>query len=342
MHEVDFEPMPFEPYPGLANPHLQTLVGRVVRSRERIAYERERIETPDGDFFDLDLVVLDAPSDRPGGARRARAVCLVLHGLEGCSRSGYVVSACRALARRGILGAALNFRSCSGEPNRTIGSYHAGRTDDIRLALDWLARRFPDEPLLALGFSLGGNALLKHLGEMRSAAAERLTAAATVSVPFDLASSAEELQRGPGRVYAAHFLRSLRRKLRAKERRMPGAFDLSDLAGVRTMREFDERFTAPVHGFRDADDYYASCSSRRFLPEVRIPTLLIQSRDDPLVPGPTIPWDSLGRNPRLAPAITEHGGHVGFLARDGGPRARTWAEREAARFLAGRAAQAGT
>lgn len=342
MHEVDFEPTPFEPYPGLANPHLQTLIGRVVRSRERISYDRERVETPDGDFIDIDLVVMDDRAGGPGDTREVRAVCLVLHGLEGCSRSGYVVSACRALARHGILGAALNFRSCSGEPNRTVGSYHAGRTDDVRLALDWLARRFPDKPLLALGFSLGGNALLKHLGESREEARERLTAAAAVSVPFDLASAADELERGAGRVYAAYFLRSLRSKLRAKEKLMPGAYDLSDLGSVRTVREFDERFTAPAHGFRDAADYYASCSSRRFLPEVRIPTLLVQSRDDPLVPGPTIPWDLLGGNPRLARAITKHGGHVGFLARDEGPRARTWAEREAARFLAERAAQPGT
>lgn len=321
---VDSSSLAFEPYPGLGNPHAQTLAARLIRARFQSPYSRERVPTPDGDFIDLDVA---------GSTDPHRCVCLILHGLEGSSRSGYVLSARRALRRNGIATVAMNFRSCSGDPNERPQSYHAGKTDDIQLALDWLTRRFPRACRGVLGFSLGGNALLKYLGEAGDAGFDRVDAAVTISVPFDLASSARTLEDGMGRVYARHFLRSMRRKVREKAERFPDTFDMTAVERARTLREFDEAVTAPIHGFTSAGDYYRACSSQRYLSGIRVPTTVIQSRDDPLVPEDTIPWSALDRNGTIRALITDTGGHVGFLARGAGPAPFLWAEAEAARLL---------
>lgn len=320
---------PFVPPPLLRGPHAQMLVARMARAAGRKRYVRTRIETPDGDFLDLDTWD-EVPRERE------RALCLVLHGLEGSSGSGYVRSACRALAARDVRAVALNFRSCSGEPNRVPGSYHAGRTDDVATALHRLAARADGRPLLALGFSLGGNVLLKLLGERGDARPHGLRGAAAVSVPFDLAACAEALERFPGRLYGLRFLRSLRAKVREKAVRFPdrlGPDALEALARIRTVREFDDRFTAPLHGFRDADDYYVRCSARRFAGRIAAPTLVVHSRDDPLVPWRSLPVGELARAPAVRLVPTSHGGHVGFLGRGSGPGGRLWVEGETARFL---------
>lgn len=311
----------FRPFPGLANPHLQTLAARALRSRLEPRQRRMRIETDDGDFLDLDLWPVENP----------RAVCLLLHGLEGSARSGYMTATSRALARHGVLGVGLNFRSCGGEPNRTAGSYHSGRTDDIARSLAWIEGRFPGLPQAAVGFSLGGNALLVHLG--RTGETAGLACAAAVSVPFDLAACSDALDRGLGRLYARRFLRSLRAKARAKADRFPDVVPARATVAS-TMREFDEWLTAPVHGFRGADDYYTRSSSAGYVGDVRVPTLLIQSADDPLVPGPSIPLARIAANPRLRMVLTERGGHVGFLGR--GPRDAPdgWLETRLAGFVA--------
>jgi predicted alpha/beta-fold hydrolase len=330
---VDSSSSAFEPYPGLRNPHAQTLTARLLRARFRTRYARTRIATPDGDFLDLDV----AGRPDPGSP-----VCLILHGLEGSSRSGYVLSASRALQTIGISCVAMNFRSCSGEPNERPQSYHAGKTDDIELVLDWLTRRFPHARRGVLGFSLGGNALLKYLGEAGEAASAQVDGAVTISVPFDLASSAQTLENGVGRVYASHFLRSMRRKVREKAKRFPDAFDLNAVGRARTLRAFDEVVTAPIHGFSTAGDYYGACSSQRYLDAIRVPTTVIHSRDDPLVPENTIPWTTFDRNGTIRAVITEKGGHVGFITRSAGPAPHLWAEAEAARRLQGHIAQRGT
>lgn len=330
---VDSSVSRFVPYPGLSNPHAQTLAARLIRARFSTPYSRTRVATSDGDFIDLDVAGLPDPQG---------PVCLILHGLEGSSASGYVLSACRALERNGISTVAMNFRSCSGEPNRTPQSYHAGKTDDIRLALAWLARQFPEASRGVLGFSLGGNALLKYLGEEGGAALSHVDAAVTVSVPFDLASSARAMERGAARVYARHFLRSMHHKVREKAVRFPDAFDMRTVDRARTLWAFDEAVTAPIHGFGTATDYYAACSSGRFMEAIRVPTALVQSRDDPLVPADTIPWRTIERNGTVSAVITERGGHVGFLTRGVGPTARLWGEAEAARLLRSRLAQPGT
>ena len=319
----------FEPARGLRNPHAQTVVGRIVRRRFEPRYDRVRLDTDDGDFIDLDL--WRGPDDPSG-------LCLLLHGLEGSARSGYMVTASEALAAAGIQAVALNFRSCSGEPNRLPGAYHSGRTDDIERALDWMAARYPGLPRTAVGFSLGGNALLNLLG--REGGGRGLVAAAAVSVPYDLESSADALQRGMGRVYGRRFLRSLREKAREKAVRFPDVVAPA-AATARTIREFDDRLTAPIHGFRDAADYYARCSAKRFVASVDLPMLLVHGQDDPLAPGSSVPLDTIRRRPNLSLALTERGGHLGFVGRgrgtgrtDARAGARTgWLEETVSRYI---------
>lgn len=265
---------------------------------------------------------------------------VVLHGLEGCSRSGYVVEACRRLREHGLRPVALNFRGRSGEPNRTRRLYHSGETGDLAFVVSRLRQRLgPGTPVAALGFSLGGNVLLKYLGE-RPGAETGLAAAAAVSVPFDLAASARRLERGASRVYSWFLLRSLKRSLRRKARRRPNDYDMAAAEEARTLRAFDDAVTAPVHGFRDADHYYRASSSARYLDEVDVPTLVVQAEDDPFVPADSIPREALDENPHLRPAVSREGGHVGFVAarKEGGPR--FWAEARAAGYLARRLAGA--
>lgn len=288
--------------------------------------ERERITTPDGDFVDLDL----APPVASGGARTP--LVLILHGLEGSARSGYMLAQYRALAAAGIRGLGLNFRSCSGEMNRTSRFYHAGDTEDLAFVVDRVRERFPEAPLGAIGFSLGGNVLLKYLGERGEEAPVR--AAATVSVPFDLAAGADQLERGAmARVYTHYFMRKLLLKTAVKGPSLGDRCDVERISAARTLREFDDAATAPLHGFRDAAHYYRESSAAGWLEHVRVPTLLLHAVDDPFLPSGGLPHEIIAGNPHLVEAFTPGGGHVGFVA--GSPwRPVFWAEREAARFLA--------
>lgn len=323
---------PFRPARGLRGAHRQTLGGRLARSAVRCAYERETVPTPDGDRLSLDRGL-----PRPGAPAPPRdaPVLLILHGLEGSSASGYVRETVRAALAAGFHPYALNFRSCDGAPNLRLRSYHSGETGDPALVLALLRERHPGVPFVALGYSLGGNVLLGLLAQAGETA--DLAAAAAVSVPFDLAASARHLERPSARIYTRYFLRSLRRKARGKAVRFPGAFDAAAAEGARTLRAFDDAFTAPVHGFADADDYYARASSLTRLAEIRVPTLIVQADDDPFVPHGTLEAVREVDNPALRLAFTERGGHLGFLARGPGPLPRPWVETTAVSFLAAQA-----
>lgn len=295
---------------------------------------RERIATPDGDFLDLDWAVVPglAPAARPGGTM---PLTLVLHGLEGSARSRYALETYRQLAARGVEAVGLNFRSCSGELNRRPRLYHSGETEDLRFVLGLLRSRFRGRPIGAIGFSLGGNVLLKYLGEEGRVGHESRvipSAAAAVSVPFDLSAGADRLERGLSRAYMWRLLRQLERKIRGKRAMLRELIDVETALRARTFRAFDDAATAPLHGFRDAEDYYERCGSKRFLHAIRIPTLLVQAEDDPFMPRSAIPRETIVANPALDPVITRRGGHVGFLA--GTPWAPVfWAEARAAEFV---------
>jgi predicted alpha/beta-fold hydrolase len=245
-------------------------------------------------------------------------------------------SVCRELLRAGVRPVALNLRGCSGEPNRALHYYHSGKSDDPAFVLTTLRERWPGRPLGALGFSLGGNVLLKMMGERPDGGAALVDAAAVVSVPYDLAAGSALLEKSTmGRAYASYFLRSLKNKIRWKEARLRERLNVTGALGSRTIWEFDELMTAPLHGFASAEEYYARSSSAAFLERIRVSTLMLHAEDDPFLPSASIPRGPASRNASLELVVQRTGGHVGFL--EGTPwRPRFWADEEAARFLAAR------
>lgn len=290
--------------PGwLANPHLHTIYGSLFVASPRVAYRRERWDTPDGDFVDVDFV--DAPPDAP------RVV--LFHGLEGSSDSPYARMLMHRVAQRGWRGAVVNFRGCSGEPNRLPRAYHSGDWQEVDWILAKLASASQGAPLYAAGVSLGGNALLKWLGERGAAARGIVARAAAVSAPLDLMAAGDALGRGFSLLYAKHFLGTLKARAAAKHERFPGSFDLGRMRRSRTLREFDDVVTAPLHGFRDTDDYWTRASSKPLLRNVAVPTLVLNARDDPFLPAQALPSAD-----EVSPAVTiefpERGGHVAFVS----------------------------
>lgn len=272
------------------------------------AYRRERIATPDGDFLDLDWV---------GGQSPALATPLVVlfHGLEGSSRSHYARALMHAVVRRGWSGVVVHFRGCSDEPNRLARAYHSGDSAEIAWVLDRLSQQYPT--LHAVGVSLGGNALLKYLGEQGSRAKPQ--AAAAISVPYDLATANAMLSNGMGLLYSRHFLRSLIPRTLAKARIFPGqpGLDRLDaLKSARTLRDFDDAVTAPLHGFAGADHYYTESSCAQYLSGIAVPTLLLHAANDPFLPTSAIPCaEHLPDCVQME--LSAQGGHVGFVS--GGP-----------------------
>jgi len=315
-------PPAFRPALLAGNPHVQTIAGKFVRPTPTLPVRRERWDTPDRDFLDIDLV---EPADR------YRPLCIILHGLEGHSERPYVRCTAEALHRRGFGVAMMNFRACSGEPNRRARTYHSGETDDLRFVVATLRARYPESHLAAVGISLGGNVLLKYLAE--EGEASPVHAAVAVSVPYDLQAGSDLLERTRfGRIYTKYFLDSLLAKVEEKAHLVGDEVDLERVRAATTLREFDDALTAPLHGFRDAADYYARSSSGPRLPEIAVPTLLLHARDDPFLPFEAVPTDAMRGNPLIHPVITQRGGHVGFL-RGTLRRPGLWAEESAARFL---------
>lgn len=284
----------------------------------------ERWSTSDGDF--IDILRLEADRDRPR--------LFLLHGLEGTVRSHYVGGLLQVARQRNWAADMLIFRGCGNELNRAPRFYHSGETGDAEFAIGRVLDEFPTAPLVLCGVSLGGNVLLKWLGERGDSLPDRIRAAAAISVPFDLERGSRHISRGFSRVYERHFLKTLRRKAAAKLSRFPGLFDDDALLRARTLYDFDEVVTGPIHGFRGAHDYYLRSSSLRFLSGIRRPTLLVSAMDDPFLPSEVLDQVSVVArdNPFLTTEFTRRGGHVGFVA--GSPwRPQYYAERRVGEFL---------
>lgn len=283
--------------------NAQTVWAALLARRDHAPLRRERWITPDEDFVFVHF--LDGPRDAP--------YVVLFHGLEGGADSHYAEATMASLAQRGWRGAIPHFRSCGGELNLLPRAYHSGDWEEI----DWLLARFVREaggaPVFAAGVSLGGNALLKWLGERGAEARAVVRAAVAVSAPLDLAVGADAIERGFARVYTRMFLRTLKPKVVAKAVRHPGVFDVKRVRATRTLREFDDVVTAPLHGFRDAADYYERASAKPVLPNIRVPTLIINARNDPFQPGRHLP-----RVDEVASCVSlelpETGGHVGFVS----------------------------
>ncbi len=315
---------PFRPAWWLRNRHLQTIWNRLLRPRPEVRTTRARWTTQDGDFLDLDFV--DGPIASPQ--------LLVIHGLEGSSERKYVRGLMALAAERGWRGVAMNFRSCSGTPNRTARLYHSGETSDLNWVIGELAKREPGAAILPVGVSLGGNVLLKWLGEEGANATDEVRAAAAISTPFDLAAAAESMSRGAGRLYSRFFLRTLKPKALRKAEEYPGLLDADAIRRAKTWGQYDDVATAPLHGFKGAEDYWSQSSSISFLGRIRRPTLLINAADDPFIPASCMPVELVEASEWLEADITPRGGHVGFVAGALPWRPYHWAEHRAVDFLA--------
>ena len=328
----------FTPAWFLPGPHAQTIWGRLVRPRRLVNLRREVLTTPDDD--DLILDHLDTPD--------ATIHFVLLHGLEGSSQSVYIQGILDEIARHGGSATALNFRSCARDPksvttmlpNRRPRFYHSGEITDFDFTIRELDRR-SDLPRtkVAFGASLGGNALLKWLAANPDQSLVR--AAATISVPYDLGAGAKYLENRMGRFYVASFLRTLRRKVLRVVREFPESardVDLDKALNATTFREFDDAATAPLHGFADADDYYARASSIFDLGRIRTPTLCISAEDDPFVPREVLQRVRETASDSIELWITPHGGHVGFVSGSLPWRCQYWAEQALVEWLIAKAA----
>ncbi|MCB1800845.1 MAG: hydrolase [Gammaproteobacteria bacterium] len=288
----------FRPAWWLRGDHAQTLWPAFFRRQPRIEVTWERLELADGDFLDL---AWSGPADGE--------IVLFMHGLQGGIDSHYARGIMQALNRRGMRVCLMHFRGCGREPNRLPISYHSGKTDDPQATIEHIRRHHGRAVVAAVGVSLGGNVLLKWLGEQGTASP--LRRAMAISVPFRLDAAARRMERGWSRLYQRHLVRSLQDSYRRKFAGMPSPLDVR-IDALNTFRLFDDQVTAALHGFDGVDDYYARCSSRRFIPAISVPTLILHARNDPFMFPDTPPEpDELPASVTLE--IPRSGGHVGFV-----------------------------
>jgi len=283
----------------LRNAHAQTVLASKLFKPEKFETVRERIELPDGDFIDI---------EQPNGC--SQHVVALFHGLAGCVESPYIQGALATLSARGFHPILMHWRGSSGEPNRLARAYHSGASDDIGWFLDFLAARHVGANLYAVGYSLGGNALLKYLGEQGAASA--LTGAMSVSPPLVLAEGASQLNTGVAQIYQRYLLNLLRTQHERKRRLYPELNLPVASASLNTFWKFDDALTAPLHGYNGVNDYYDRCSARQFLPTITTPTHILSARDDPFFTPAILPDEQELSNSTVF-EIADHGGHVGFL-----------------------------
>lgn len=301
----------------LFGPHLETIYPTLLRRVSLTPYTRERIATPDDDFLDLDWLEKDSEK-----------VVIISHGLEGNSSRAYIKGMAKALHAAGFSVVAWNFRGCSEEMNRQLRFYHSGATDDLDTVITHLAEKKQYKNIFLVGFSLGGNITLKYLGER--VVPDVIKKAVVFSVPLDLKTSCEKISRPVNRIYSNRFLRSLKAKVLAKSR-FRKELDISKLHRIKTLVEFDDCYTAPLHGFRDAKDYYERCSSLRFVRDIRTPTLIINTLNDPFLSPECFPETLLKGHPCVNLQILSRGGHVGFTQFN--KNGLYWSEQRALEFL---------
>mgnify|MGYP000465432662 FL=1 len=291
---------------GLSNPHLQTLVPRFIRKQTLFKPIWQTLDTPDGDFLDL------AWSEEPKGEQlKNKPIFVLFHGLEGSFESPYANGLMNAFAKDGWLSVMMHFRGCSGKPNRLARAYHSGEVEDARFFLEFLNKQFPDNPKVAVGISLGGNMLANYLADY--ADDPLLSAATIVSAPFDLASCSSRIEQGFSKIYKKYLLNSLKDNALKKGQILLDELGISveSIKNIRHLYEFDERITAPLHGFKNAQDYYVKCSALSKLQQIKLPTQIIHAKDDPFMTDAVIPKFVLPEN--IDYRLFQHGGHVGFI-----------------------------
>lgn len=311
----------FKPAWWLPTSHLQTLWPAICRSEiKNLSLSRERIELPDGDFIDLDW----CDKERKG------PTVLILHGFEGSISSHYAKGMMAAIRQQGWRGVFMHFRGCSGEPNRLPRGYHSGETKDVDYIVNLLAKREDHAVIAAIGYSLGGNVLLKWLGE--TAENNPLTAAVAISVPLELHKAAARIEKGFSRFYQWYLIKCARKRLLKKFEEIPHPFDFEMLSEIEGLKDLDGKYTVPLHGFTSIDEYYTTASSRQYLRNIQVPTLLVQAKDDPFMTEDVIPTkDEVSAAVTLE--VTETGGHVGFIGGNLPWRPHYWLEERIPAYL---------
>lgn len=331
--KINFQAEPFKPHPLFRNAHIQTLSGEYFRKlSQEPPFRRVRLDTPDDDFIDIDFAEVEGYSWADLGDDAP--ILYFLHGLEGDARRGYAIDLYKDAAQAGFRCVGINYRSCSGEMNKQPHFYHMGATEDVAFVLDWLLNEFPDAPIFIVGVSLGANMLLKYFGERGTDLSERVSAGAAISPPF-IATGAQKISDDRfGKLYGGHLLGKLQAKVRLKADTLYAETSADPYGALiaKTLRDFDEAITAPLHGFKDAQDYYAQSNSINFISDIQRPTLIIRAEDDPFF-NQDIPYQLLEEHPCLYPAITAHGGHVGFMEGTTPLNYRNWAQRQVLRFF---------
>jgi predicted alpha/beta-fold hydrolase len=308
----------YSPPQWLIGGHLQTIIPGLFRKIDA-PYVRERLWLPDGDFLDTDWI-------RAG----YKKIVVISHGLEGDSHRPYMKGMARHLHQQGFDVLAWNFRACSGELNKLPRFYHSGETSDLRYLLQYVQQLKQYEAIYLVGFSLGGNLTLKFLGENNFP--ETLKKAVVFSVPTDLSGASDKLATGISRVYSQRFLNSLSKKIEAKAQLMPQHINAALLPQLRNLRDFDEVYTAPLHGFQSAQHYYDCCNANKFIPEIRVPTLIINALNDPFLSSGCYPFSLVKNHDFVALETPSQGGHCGFVSGKFNHNAY-WSERRAAAFL---------
>jgi predicted alpha/beta-fold hydrolase len=303
------------------NGHAETIIPALFRKVE-IAYKRERMTLADGDFIDLDWQ-----------KKGSKKVLVLFHGLEGSSQSQYIKGFSRFFYDKGFDTCAVNFRSCSGEINKLLRSYNSGVSDDIEEVLFHVSKNNLYDEMYLCGFSLGGNALLKYLGEQSNNVIGLIKKAAAFSVPIDLAGSSGVLANITNKVYMQRFLNSLNTKIKQKSLMFPGSIDVKGIEKIKTFGEWDSKFTAPIHGFKDSSDYYAKCNALQFLPHINIPTLLVNAKNDPFLSVSCFAYKEAEFNEKFYFEAPLYGGHVGFSISI--PNGLYWSEKKCYDFFCG-------
>ncbi len=300
----------------LFNGHLQTIIPSLFRHVDGVRYERERLMTPDDDFIDVDWSAVGSDS-----------LLVLSHGLEGDTSRPYITGMVKAFNAEGVDALAWNYRSCSGEPNKLLRSYHLGASDDLDFVLRHALATGKYENVYLVGFSAGGNITLKYLGEDPKQVPKQVKRATVFSTPIDLKSSAQRISR----IYTQRFLKTLGEKLEQKQQMYPEEVDLTDYSIFWSFPEFDDRYTAPIHGFKNAEEYYARVSSKQFLKDIRVPTLLVNAKNDPFLAPECYPVQEAKENPYFYLEMPEEGGHVGFA--ENFRKDRYYSEERALRFI---------
>lgn len=301
------------------NGHLSTIYSGLLRKVEHLDQKRERLTLPDTDFIDLDWSYSKNPSKK---------LVIIIHGLEGSSKRAYIKGSAKLLSESGYDVCAVNLRGCSGSANKLYRSYHSGATEDLQAVITYALQQDTYQDIYLNGFSLGGNLLLKYLGEERIIPKE-IKRAVAISVPCQLADSLHQLLSFKNILYAKRFKGNLIEKLKLKMELYPNFISKEDIDGIRTLKDFDDIYTSKAHGFKDAMDYYAQCSSLQFLKSIEVPTLLINAKNDSFLGEECYPIEIAKNNKHLFLEMPKFGGHVGFH----GPNNQTYAERRTLEFL---------